>query len=445
MEEQSPGRRRPSRGRGGRAGSSDAARTPIEPTAGDRPTDNAAGRPATEAADRPAGTDSVKPPPPVLFQPPSPSPSGEPAPLRGEGATAEARTTAPVKKATVKKATVKKAPARKAAAKKAPAKKTATTKVEPEQVPASAATKPAPAKAAPPSRKKAAPRKTAVPKQPGPEPGHAEPAHPAKTEPPQPTTTVPADSTKTEPASPAAELPEPVRQTPPVGAVPRRRSIDDPWRIAVRLLDDPGHAPELLAAVAVRLIGPRAAAWADAVRSAYPAATNEGLARLATRRFVRLAGAGGLVAAGAGLFAPAAELAIAALTRAGLVLHLAAAHGHDPSDPARAAELLVLTQVHADEGAARAAVKAAAEAYERGAAHAPGPADADAPPLTRAAEAALRLAVPLAAETGGWGVLRLVARFVPGARVVAATGAQISAAERLAIRASAYYRRRRPG
>lgn len=395
MEEQSPGPGRSSRGRGGKASSRAAGRTQTEPTAG-------------EAA---AAAGEIKGPPPLLFQPPTPSPSADVAAPDG-AATGRGGRTAPTKKTAVKKATAKKA------AKKAPARK-AAAKIAGEQVrPDLEAPVAEPMKAARPARKKAAPRKAAVPKQPGPEPGHAEPAH-----------IVPA------PAEPSANKPlAVVREAPPVEGVPTRPVIDDVRRLAARLLDDPAHAPELLAAAAVRLIGPRATGWAAAVRSAYPAATDEGLARLASRRFVQLAAVGGMVSSAAGVFAPAAELATAALARAGLVLHIAAAHGHDPGDPDRAVELLVLTQVHADESAARAALKAAVEAYgQERVIH-------DAPPLARVAEAGLRLAVPLAAESGGWGLLRLAARVVPGAHVISATAGQIAAAERLATRASAYYR-----
>ncbi|HEX2773310.1 MAG TPA: hypothetical protein VHN18_12910 [Micromonosporaceae bacterium] len=346
--------------------------------------------------------------------------------VTGEAATGREGRTAPTKKAAVKKAAAKKA------AKKVPAKEAATKIARGQGGPDLEPPAAEPVKAARPARKKPAPRKAAVPKQPGAEPGHAKPGHadPGQAEPAH---TVPAPA---EP--PANEPPTLAREAPPVEGVPTSPVIDDVRRVAVRLLDDPAHAPELLAAAAVRLIGPRAAAWADAVRSAYPGATDEGLARLATRRFVQLAAVGGMVSSAAGVFAPAAELATAALARAGLVLHIAAAHGHDPGDPDRAAELLVLTQVHADESAARAALKAAVETYGQGRViH-------DAPPLARAAEAGLRLAVPLAAEAGGWGLLRLAARVVPGARVIAATAGQVAAAERLATRASAYYRRQAP-
>ncbi|WP_431937344.1 hypothetical protein [Micromonospora sp. RP3T] len=203
------------------------------------------------------------------------------------------------------------------------------------------------------------------------------------------------------------------------------------WQaVGPRLRDHPGFAPELLALAAVDALGPRARSWVEQVRSAYPAADADGVARLATRRFVRMAGTGGALAAGAGVFAPAAELAAVLWTQANLVLHVAAAYGRDPAHPDRAAELLVLTSVHPDDGAARAALAAARAADV--------PADG---PWGRTAEAAWRLATPVAAQAGGWLGLRLAARLLPGAAVLAATIGGTAAAERVAARAVARYRR----
>ncbi|MGK5445227.1 hypothetical protein ACSNN7_25855 [Micromonospora sp. URMC 105] len=196
-----------------------------------------------------------------------------------------------------------------------------------------------------------------------------------------------------------------------------------------RLVAHPGFAPELLALAAVEGIGPRARDWAQRLRAAYPDAGPDGLARLAGRRFVRMAGAGGAAAAVAGLFAPVAELAAVLWSQAGLVLHVAAAYERDPLDPERAVELLVLTQVHPDPASARTALAAARAAD--------GPGDR---PWPRAAEAAWRLAAPLAAQAGGWAALRLASRLLPGAAVLAAAAGDAAAAERLAARAVAAYR-----
>ncbi|WBC13008.1 hypothetical protein O7600_17755 [Micromonospora sp. WMMA1998] len=221
------------------------------------------------------------------------------------------------------------------------------------------------------------------------------------------------------------------RSTGPAGgsAAVARTAVEG-WRtVGPRLRDHPGFAPELLALAAVDALGPRARDWVEQVRRAYPQADADGVARLATRRFVRMAGTGGALAAGAGLFAPVAELTAVLWTQANLVLHLAAAYGREPAHPDRAAELLVLTSVHPDDGTARAALAAARAADE--------PADG---PWGRVAEAAWRLATPVAAQAGGWLGLRLAARLLPGAAALAAATGGTAAAERLAARAVARYR-----
>ncbi|WP_197701446.1 hypothetical protein [Micromonospora coxensis] len=226
--------------------------------------------------------------------------------------------------------------------------------------------------------------------------------------------------------APVASAPEGVALE---GQVSGRTPGLDLAGIRSRLRQHPGFAPELLALAAVEGIGPRARDWAHGLREAYPDAGPDGLARLATRRFVRVAGLGGATSALAGLFAPVAELATVLWTQAALVLHLAAAYGRDPRDAERAVELLVLTQVHPDADSARAALDAARAAD--------GPGDR---PWPRAAEAAWRLAAPLAAQAGGWVALRLASRLVPGAAVLAAAAGDAAAAERLAARAVAAYR-----
>ncbi|WP_255292767.1 hypothetical protein [Micromonospora sp. WMMA1996] len=214
------------------------------------------------------------------------------------------------------------------------------------------------------------------------------------------------------------------------GSAAVARTPVEGWRaVGPRLRDHPGFAPELLALAAVDALGPRARDWVEQVRRAYPQADADGVARLATRRFVRMAGTGGALAAGTGLFAPVAELTAVLWTQANLVLHLAAAYGREPAHPDRAAELLVLTSVHPDDGTARAALAAARAADE--------PADG---PWGRVAEAAWRLATPVAAQAGGWLGLRLAARLLPGAAALAAATGGTAAAERLAARAVARYR-----
>ncbi|MDQ7910755.1 hypothetical protein RB614_40310 [Phytohabitans sp. ZYX-F-186] len=185
-----------------------------------------------------------------------------------------------------------------------------------------------------------------------------------------------------------------------------------------------------MALAAVRAIGPQARDWAALTRATYPAATADGLARLATRRFVRMAGAGGAVSAAFGLLTPVAELTATAWAQAALVLHLAAAYEHDPLDDERAVDLLVLLGVHASAEAARAAL-AEATATDL---------EDDGPPALRAAEAAWRLAMPLSGQSRGWLAVRMFARRLPGVVPVTAAAGAAAAVERLGYRARARYR-----
>ncbi|MEU2612588.1 hypothetical protein ABZ570_13570 [Micromonospora sp. NPDC007271] len=240
-----------------------------------------------------------------------------------------------------------------------------------------------------------------------------------------------APARKTAAADPGPERPQ-VTMT--MAEEASARTPEAGWRaVAARVADHPGFAPELLALAAVDALGSAARDRVEQLRRTYPGADADGLARLVTRRFVRLAGTAGAFAVGAGLLAPVAELAAALWAQASLVLHLAAVHGRDPGHPDRAAELLVLTQVHPDIDTARAALDAVRSAG--------APADG---PWPRAVEAAWRLATPLAAQAGAWLMLRLASRLLPGAALLAAVAGDSAAAERLAARAGALYRPTRP-
>lgn len=338
------------------------------------------------------------------------APAPQPPLAESAGAVAEAVTPTPTGRA--RKST------------KAPAKKAAPPKRTPTRRPSAA-------------QRQTEPTAAEVPTEPTAERAPAEPT-------PTLTLTEPATDqvgqrnprTEAEPAAtPTAAQPTAASQVMPVEPAQvisqaEAREAEPGWRtVAVRVLDHPGFAPELLALAAVDALGPRAADWVQRTRDAYPDADADGLARLVTRRFVRLAGTGGALAAGAGLFAPVAELSAVLWTQANLVLHLAAVYGRDPAHPDRVAELLVLTQVHPDGGTARAALDAARSAG--------APAEGS---WSRAAEAAWRLATPLAAQAVGWLGLRLAARLLPGAAALAAATGDTASAQRLAARAVTLYR-----
>lgn len=323
--------------------------------------------------------------------------SETPTELAVEKTTASGTTTgAPTgaKKATAQKVTARKATARKATAKKTAAKKAVVTDV---------------------TAKKTAARKAA-----GRGIGSAEEVDAeART-----SITAPGSNAALTPVAPAAAPAAPAAAAVP-GIVPPR--------IAVRILDHPGYAPELLALAAVRVLGPEADSWARRTRADYPTATAHGLARLATRRFVRLAAAGGAAGAVAGTFAPFVAFTTLAWAQARLVLHLAASYGADPTSVDRAVDLLVLARVHPDEASARDALRAAQNAPEE-----------VEPPLYRAAEAGWRLAAPLALRAPAWLALRYAARRIPGILLLSATAAASADTERLAARAAAHYRARPP-
>ena len=198
------------------------------------------------------------------------------------------------------------------------------------------------------------------------------------------------------------------------------------------MLDHPGFAPELLALAAVRASGPARPSGPRGCATAYPDAPADGLARLATRRFVRSAGAGGATAALAGLFAPLAELAAVLWTHAepGAAPGGGVRQGSGASGPGGRA-------AGADPGAPGRGERARRRWPPREAAG--DPVEGAWP---RAAEAAWRLAAPLTAQAGGWVALRLAARLLPGAAVLAAALGDAAAADRLAARAMAAYRPR---
>jgi hypothetical protein len=314
-------------------------------------------------------------------------------------------------------------PRKRTAAKKAAAPKTTPTKA--------AAPKTTPAKAVAPRTRavtpKATPTNAATPK-----------TTPTKAATPKVTphkSTKAATSTTTEPtvgklataaSQPASPGPVPTPEPAP-HPVPAKALAD----VLPQLLDHPEQLPELLAVSAVDVLGPGAADWASRLRESYPGASADGLARLATRRYVRLAGAGGAASAAAGLFAPLAGLATLIWTRAGLVLHLAAAYGLDPADPERAVDLLVLTEIHPDDDSARRALSVARRESTDGA-----------PAMRELAGAGSRLGVPLALQAGGWLALRFTSRLIPGVALLAAGAAGAAGAERLAARTVTRYRNR---
>ena len=214
---------------------------------------------------------------------------------------------------------------------------------------------------------------------PGPEP--APKANGTEPDPPvqrQPAKTAPRKATKRAARKAEPEPPKPAPRKRATRTAPRTRP---PWWSRTPLT--PAAVPELLAEAAVERFGDSADRYVHWLRATYPQATPDGLARLAVERLARrtryLALAG-----------PAGPVALLA-TQAELVLHVAAAYGRDPRDPARVPELLAVLEPKA-----------------------------------------------LAGPT----IARLAGRLLPGAGLVAGVLTDAGALERTGRRAVAYYRAR---
>lgn len=205
-----------------------------------------------------------------------------------------------------------------------------------------------------------------------------------------------------------------------------------PVRLWDQMREDPQYAPEYLALEAVRRLGPEAATWVERTRARYPGIHPEVLAQIAVRRFVTRARLSGAVSGAAGLPGAVVDVGVLAWTQARMVLHVAAAYGHDPAHPDRATDLLVLQKVHKVAESARLALGVAAgrtraaELFRRSS--------------TPLQQAMFRLGVRLARMAGIRAVKRAFAKVVPGAAIILGTWANSSATKELADRAHALYR-----
>jgi hypothetical protein len=239
----------------------------------------------------------------------------------------------------------------------------------------------------------------------------------------------PASATPVDPVSASVAAPvEPIEPAPATAPTTTTAVAPVPPPLWERLRANPRYAPELLAMAAVQLLGGQVDEHARWLTATYPHATADSIARYAARRYARQAGYVALAGALARPGGPVAGLAAYIWVRARLVLLTAAAYGHDPRDPERAPELLVLLGVHPDLPAARAALDVAQMARQSAPAGAArgwfGLAKALAAPLGRVAMRCGR--------SGSFSP--------PGVRPLAAAVADGSAAAALARRAVAMYR-----
>ncbi|MEU5216813.1 hypothetical protein AB0G79_11555 [Streptomyces sp. NPDC020807] len=125
-------------------------------------------------------------------------------------------------------------------------------------------------------------------------------------------------------------------------------------------LADPAHLPELLANFAVRHLGRRAVDSVARARTGHPEAGAAELRTMVITRGRRVSQTEGAFVGGPLLVLAPFAFCAALLTQSRMVLELAAVAGREATDPARAAELLVIQGVYPDEERAAAALEAAA-------------------------------------------------------------------------------------
>ncbi|MEV0131727.1 hypothetical protein AB0H83_25100 [Dactylosporangium sp. NPDC050688] len=263
------------------------------------------------------------------------------------------------------------------------------------------------------------------------------PASTPQPEPPREPAPQPEPTPQPEPEPQPAPQPEPTPQPKAqslVAAPVAAEAAETPGRAPVgeRRGINPAYLPEFLALSAVARLGAGARERVAWYAVNYPDADGDAVGRAITREFVRRARRQGFAAGAAGSLGLLVEAAGVNWLHAKLVLHLAAAHGHDPLDRQRAAELLVLQRVYAEIETAEAALLAAEQAQRsRRAGSGVGVA---------------RLASPLGRAIGG-GLLqaagvRIARRAVPGIGPVLGAVAAVRSTEAIAMRATRYYRRK---
>lgn len=125
--------------------------------------------------------------------------------------------------------------------------------------------------------------------------------------------------------------------------------------LIARLRADPGRAPETLALAAAARHAPAAIEWLADQRGKGRADAAELSAR-ARRNHGRLARVGGAASGLGGIATVLPDLIAVAWIQSRMVFFIAGAHGYDPADPMRPAELLVLQDVFEDPIAARTAL-----------------------------------------------------------------------------------------
>jgi len=125
--------------------------------------------------------------------------------------------------------------------------------------------------------------------------------------------------------------------------------------LIARLRADPGRAPETLALAAAARHAPAASEWV-AQQHGKGRTDAADLSARARRSHGRLARLGGAASGLGGIATVVPDLIAVAWIQSRMVFYIAGAHGYDPGDRMRPAELLVLQDVFDDPVAARSAL-----------------------------------------------------------------------------------------
>ncbi|WP_313899921.1 EcsC family protein [Dactylosporangium roseum] len=218
-------------------------------------------------------------------------------------------------------------------------------------------------------------------------------------------------------------------------AAPDLPDSDDgpPSGLWQKMRADPEYAPEHLALEAVTRLGPKMARELEKLKGQNPGAPPDALADMIVYRYVNQSRLSGAVSGAVPVAGAVLDIGVLAWTQARMVLMLAANYGIDPAHPDRAADLLVLQNVHKYAQAARTAL-AVAKGRENVGALVP----ADRPTVGRVM---VKIGLKLAQMAGVRAAKKMLAKVVPGAAIILGGVANGNATKALGGRAIALYRR----
>ncbi|MEV0560676.1 EcsC family protein [Dactylosporangium sp. NPDC050588] len=221
----------------------------------------------------------------------------------------------------------------------------------------------------------------------------------------------------------------------PQPSQPSPDGVDDgpPPGLWQKMRADPEYAPEHLALEAVTRIGPKMVLELQKLRAQNPGAPPEAIASMVAYRYTNHARLSGAVSGAVGLAGAVLDVGVLAWTQAKMVLLIAVAYGHDPADPERATELLVLQGVHKYTQTARTALQVARGREGIGALL---------PDKRRPInQMLLTLGLKLAQMAGVKAAKRIFAKIVPGAAIILGSFANAGATKALAKKAIELYGR----